>query len=115
MGKILLVLLTAALGHWMIWSALQIRPDGKPGNGSIGQRIRYEQAPDPRRFLELTRRYHFIIGIGFVIVAAATWLISSPLAIMILYLIYAAGINFARAGVENKLMAPLTRSEEDYE
>ena len=56
MGKIILVVLTAALGIWMIYIALQIKQGGKPQYGSIGQRIRYEDAASQTLFLEKTRR-----------------------------------------------------------
>lgn len=104
MGKIILVILTAALGIWMIYIALQIKQGGKPQYGSIGQRIRYEDAASQTLFLKKTRRYHLIIGLGFVGVALAAWLISKPVVVLFLYLIYAAGINFARAHIENQLL-----------
>ncbi|SCZ81499.1 hypothetical protein [Acidaminobacter hydrogenoformans] len=111
MGRILLVAATAALGFWMCYIALQIKQDGKVRYGSTGQRVRYEDALDPDRFLELTRRYHLLIGSGFIGIAIAAWLIASPVIVMFLYLIYAAGINFARAAVENRLMTPVQESE----
>jgi hypothetical protein len=45
-----------------------------------------------------------VIGAGFVAVAVAAWLISNPTIVLFLYLIYAAGINFARFKVETLLM-----------
>lgn len=113
MGKIILIAATAALGLWMCYIALQIRQGGKVHYGSIGQRVRYEDAAQPERFFEVTKRYHIMIGTGFIGVAIMAWLISSPVKVMFLYLIYAAGINFARAAVENRLMTPVQGSEGD--
>lgn len=112
MGKIILVLLTAALGVWMIYVALQIKQGGKTHYGSIGQRIRFEEAASQTRYLELTRRYHLIIGLGFVGVALAAWIISSPVVVLFLYLIYAAGINFAKVHIETRLLETDFEAEE---
>jgi len=112
MGKTILVILTAALGVWMIFIALQIKQGGKPQYGSIGQRIRYEDAVSQTLYLEKTRRYHLMIGLGFVGVALGAWLITKPTIVLFLYLIYAAGINFARAHIENLLMETDFDSEE---
>ena len=115
MGKIFLMIATAALGLWMIYSATQIRSGGKPENGSLGQRIRYEDMneADKPYFLALTRRYHFMIGGGFIALALAGWLISKPVIVLFLYLAYAAAINLAKAKIEAHLLAGNLGLEDD--
>jgi hypothetical protein len=104
MGKIGLIIVTAILGLWLIYAAVQIKKAGKTRNGSLGQRVRFEDVEDKDYFVSLTTIYHGLIGAGFVAVAVAAWLISNPTIVLFLYLIYAAGINFARFKVETLLM-----------
>ena len=104
MGKIILVVLTAALGLWMIYIALQIKQGGKLHYGSIGQRIRHDEVDNQTLFIEMTRRYHLLIGLGFVAVAIGAWLLPKPSLVLFLYLTYAAGINFAKVHIETRLL-----------
>lgn len=104
MGKTILILLTMALGLWLMFSAFQIKKNGKTRNGSLGQRVRYEDVSDKAYYIALTTKYHYLVGAGFAALGLIAWLVSSPVVVLFLYLFYAAGINFARAKVEGILI-----------